>query len=102
MYGVAFLFYSELARPPFQPDVPHGRVCLEKEERLPFRYRFFLYRLGYGAKKNIDAAFGNSRWDTEMLEHAVHAFAINPNPDLEAWACQRGWTVYFPDGTAPK
>jgi phosphoserine phosphatase len=54
------------------------------------------------AKKNIDAAFGNSRWDTEMLEHAVHAFAINPNPDLEAWACQRGWTVYFPDGTAPK
>ncbi len=51
------------------------------------------------AKKNIDAAFGNSRWDVAMLEMATHAFAVNPNPDLEALARQRGWTVYFPDGT---
>jgi HAD superfamily phosphoserine phosphatase-like hydrolase len=50
-------------------------------------------------KKDIDAAFGNSRWDTEMLAMAKHAFAANPNPDLEATARQRGWTVYFPDGT---
>lgn len=53
-------------------------------------------------KKDIDAAFGNSKWDTEMLAHCRHAFAVNPNPDLEALARQRGWTIYFPDGTAPR
>ena len=51
------------------------------------------------AKRDIDAAFGNSRWDTEMLAMAKHAFAVNPNPDLESVARQRGWAVYFPDGT---
>jgi HAD superfamily hydrolase (TIGR01490 family) len=51
------------------------------------------------AKKNVDAAFGNSRWDSDMLAMAKHGFAVNPNPDLEATARQRGWTVYFPDGT---
>ena len=50
-------------------------------------------------RKDVDAAFGNSRWDTEMLEVAKHPFAINPNPDLEAVSRQRGWTIYFPDGT---
>lgn len=50
--------------------------------------------------KGIDAGFGNSRWDTEMLALAQHAFAVNPNPDLEATARERGWTVYFPNGTA--
>lgn len=49
--------------------------------------------------KQIDAAFGNSRWDSEMLAIAKHAFAVNPNPDLETMARQRGWTIYFPDGT---
>lgn len=53
-------------------------------------------------KKRIDAAFGNSKWDTEMLAHARHGFAVNPNPDLEATARQRGWTIYFPDGTSHK
>jgi phosphoserine phosphatase len=53
-------------------------------------------------KKNIDAAFGNSKWDVDMLEHAKHAFAVNPNPDLEAIARQRGWTVYFPMGNAKR
>lgn len=48
------------------------------------------------AGKQMDAAFGNSRWDVDMLAMAKHAFAINPNPDLEAAARQRGWTVYFP------
>ena len=33
-------------------------------------------------KKQIDAAFGNSRWDLEMLGMAKYAFAVNPNPDL--------------------
>ncbi len=51
------------------------------------------------AKRDIDAAFGNSRWDADMLALAGHAFAVNPNPDLEAVARQRHWTIYFPDGT---
>ena len=51
------------------------------------------------AQKNIDVAFGNSRWDADMLAAAGQAFAVNPNPDLEATAGQRGWTIYFPDGT---
>jgi HAD superfamily hydrolase (TIGR01490 family) len=50
------------------------------------------------ARKDVDAAFGNSRWDADMLAAAQHAFAVNPNPDLEATARQRGWTIYFPDG----
>ena len=49
--------------------------------------------------KEIHAAFGNSRWDFDMLAIAKHAFAVNPNPDLETTAHQRGWTIYFPDGT---
>jgi HAD superfamily phosphoserine phosphatase-like hydrolase len=52
------------------------------------------------ANHPIDAAFGNSRWDTEMLAFARHGFAINPSADLEATARQRGWKIYFPDGTA--
>ncbi|HEV2696943.1 MAG TPA: haloacid dehalogenase-like hydrolase, partial [Terriglobales bacterium] len=48
-----------------------------------------------------DTAFGNSRWDTEMLQIARYAVAVNPNPDLEQTARQRGWTVYWPDGTRP-
>jgi len=51
------------------------------------------------AKKEVDAAFGNSRWDADMLAAAKHGFAVNPNADLEATARQRGWTIYFPDGT---
>jgi phosphoserine phosphatase len=50
-------------------------------------------------KRNIDAAFGNSRWDTEMLAMAKYAFAVNPNPDLENAAREHSWTVYFPEGT---
>ena len=53
-------------------------------------------------KKEMDAAFGNSKWDTEMLAYARHAFAVNPNPDLEATARQRGWTIYFPNGRTRK
>jgi phosphoserine phosphatase len=49
--------------------------------------------------KEIDAAFGNSRWDADMLAFAKHGFAVNPNPDLEQAARQRGWTIYLPDGT---
>ena len=52
------------------------------------------------AGNEIQAAFGNSRWDFDMLAMATHAFAVNPNPDLETTAHQRGWTIYFPDGTS--
>ncbi len=54
------------------------------------------------ANKAIDAAFGNSRWDVDMLALASHGFAVNPNPDLEATARDRGWTIYFPDDTSPR
>jgi HAD superfamily phosphoserine phosphatase-like hydrolase len=54
------------------------------------------------ARKEIDAAFGNSRWDIEMLTMAKHAFAVNPNSDLESIAVSKGWPVYFPEGTPPR
>jgi phosphoserine phosphatase len=47
-------------------------------------------------KKDPDAAFGNSRWDADMLVLARHPYAINPNPDLEKMAREREWGVYFP------
>ena len=47
-------------------------------------------------KKDPDAAFGNSRWDADMLAIARHGFAVNPNPDLEKMAQARNWTVYWP------
>jgi len=43
-----------------------------------------------------DVAFGNSRWDADMLTLARHAVAVNPNPDLEKLARERNWTVYWP------
>jgi len=49
-------------------------------------------------KVTPDATFGNSQFDADMLAMARHGFAINPNPDLEEIAKERGWTVYFPDG----
>jgi phosphoserine phosphatase len=49
--------------------------------------------------KGIDAAFGNSRWDTEMLAMAKHAFAVNPSPDLESTAREQSWRIYFPEDT---
>jgi phosphoserine phosphatase len=54
------------------------------------------------AKKEIDIAFGNSRWDAEMLAMAKHAVAVNPNPDLETTAKERGWQIYFPERTGPR
>jgi len=46
--------------------------------------------------KDPDVAFGNSRWDADMLAIARHRFAVNPNPDLENMARERGWTIYWP------
>ena len=50
----------------------------------------------------VDAVFGNSVHDLAMLEIAGHPFAINPNADLARAATERGWTVYWPDGTGPR
>src|SRR5436189_6310602 len=44
-----------------------------------------------------DVAFGNSRWDTEMLTLALFPVAVNPNPDLEEVARKRAWTIYWPN-----
>lgn len=46
---------------------------------------------------SVDSVFGNSIHDAAMLELARHAFAINPNPDLEGLARARRWTIYRPD-----
>jgi HAD superfamily phosphoserine phosphatase-like hydrolase len=48
----------------------------------------------------VDAAFGNSIHDAAMLQVASHGFAINPTPELQAIAEQRGWKLYAPMGTA--
>jgi phosphoserine phosphatase len=48
-----------------------------------------------------DVAFGNSRWDTEMLTLARFPVAVNPNPDLEEVARERAWTIYWPNRTRP-
>ena len=92
-----------------QFGIPHDRILAAKVELDGALVTDRLVQVPSGpgkpkvlrelVKKNIDAAFGNSKWDVEMLEHAKHAYAVNPNPDLEALARQRGWTVFFPDGT---
>jgi HAD superfamily phosphoserine phosphatase-like hydrolase len=51
------------------------------------------------AQKPIDAAFGNSVWDAEMLSFARHPFVVNPRPEFELEARRQRWPIYFPDGT---
>jgi phosphoserine phosphatase len=31
-----------------------------------------------------------------MLAIAKHGYAVNPNPDLEKMARERGWTIFWP------
>jgi phosphoserine phosphatase len=47
-------------------------------------------------RRQPDVVFGNSMHDAAMLAIARHAFAINPNPDLEQLALQNSWKVYWP------
>lgn len=92
--------------------IPHDRILAAKAELEGDVVTERLVRIPSGpgkpealrevVRKQIDAAFGNSRWDTEMLAMAKHAFAVNPSTELGALARQRGWTIYFPDGTAPR
>lgn len=48
--------------------------------------------------KPMEAVFGNSVHDQAMLEMAKWPFCVNPNPDLEQVARERGWAVYWPAG----
>ena len=48
--------------------------------------------------KPMQAVFGNSIHDQAMLELSKWPFVVNPNPDLEQIARQRGWPVYCPAG----
>lgn len=48
-------------------------------------------------RRPVDAVFGNSMHDFAMLEKAGTAYAIHPNPDLEAKATALGWNVYWPE-----
>ncbi len=92
-----------------QFGIPEDRILAAKAELESGQITGRLVRVPSGpgkpralrevAAKEIDAAFGNSRWDLEMLAMARHGFAVNPNPDLESAARERGWMVYFPDGT---
>jgi HAD superfamily hydrolase (TIGR01490 family) len=47
-------------------------------------------------KNPLDVSFGNSMFDLEMLELAGNPFPVNPNPDLQKVAEQRGWRFYQP------
>jgi phosphoserine phosphatase len=91
--------------------IPDDRILAAKAEVKDGQITDRLVRMPSGpgkahalrevAAKPLDAAFGNSRWDTEMLAASRHPFAINPNPDFEITARERGWTIYFPEGTRP-
>lgn len=47
-------------------------------------------------RKPPDAVFGNSIHDAHMIEMAKIPYAINPNPDLEVMARDRGWPIFKP------
>jgi phosphoserine phosphatase len=49
-------------------------------------------------RRPVDAVFGNSIHDFAMLEIAKYPFCVNPNPDLQKWAEEKGWPVYWPEG----
>ena len=50
-------------------------------------------------KHQPDMVFGNSIHDAAMMRLGKWAFAVNPNPDLEALAKKMGWPVYWPEAT---
>jgi len=51
---------------------------------------------------SVDIAFGNSRWDVEMLDMAKNPFVINPTEELLGIAKQRGWPVFWPEVAVQK
>jgi len=91
-------------------DIPEDRILAAYAQINHGRITDSLVRVPTGegkprairdsVRKDPDAAFGNSRWDQEMLAMASHGFAVNPNPDLEKTARERRWTVYWPDSVS--
>jgi HAD superfamily phosphoserine phosphatase-like hydrolase len=87
--------------------IPDSRILASAVEIANGTITDHLIRVPSGAGKTkamqaatnqaLDAAFGNSKWDVELLTSAAHAYAVNPNPDLESLARKRGWRIYFPD-----
>lgn len=53
-------------------------------------------------RREVDVCCGNSIHDLDMLKIARHAVAVNPNPDLEAFAAEKAWKIYWPAGAKPK
>jgi phosphoserine phosphatase len=88
-------------------EIPSDRILAAKVQIEQGIITDQLVRVPSGAGKprairevldgDLDAAFGNSRWDIGMLEIARDAFAVNPNADLEKLAAERRWTIYFPE-----
>jgi phosphoserine phosphatase len=88
-------------------DIPADRILACEVEIENGRITDRLVRVPSGEGKAIairevvrrqpDCAFGNSRWDVEMLTLAKTPFAVNPSAELKKIASERGWTVYFPD-----
>lgn len=88
-------------------DIPANRILAAEVEFENGRVTDRLVRVPSGegkprairevVRRDPDAAFGNSRWDAEMLKIAKRPFAVNPNPQLQEIARTQGWTVYFPD-----
>jgi phosphoserine phosphatase len=87
-------------------DIPEDRILAAKVETENGVVTDRLVRIPSGpgkpaalrevVRESIDAAFGNAKWDIDMLAIAKYAFAVNPNPDLQAIAREREWTIYFP------
>ena len=92
-----------------QFGIPRHKVlaaCVHVEEgrasdrliRVPtdeLKVQAIRHRIG----KPVDVALGNSLHDQAMLEVAKYAVCVNPNPDLEEIARERGWPIYWPAGT---
>lgn len=88
-------------------DIPANRILACEVEIENGRITDRLVRVPSGEGKAVgirevvrrqpDVAFGNSRWDVEMLKLAKAPFAVNPSPELKQIAWDHGWTVYFPD-----
>jgi len=75
-------------------EVENGRVTdrLLRVPSGPGKPKFLRALVG----KDPQAAFGNSRWDLDMLRMTKHPFVINPNPDLLQLANEARWPVFIP------
>ncbi len=88
-------------------DIPANRILACEVEIKNGRITDRLVRVPSGEGKAVairevvrrqpDAAFGNSRWDVEMLALAKTPVAVNPSPELRKIASERGWQMYLPD-----